>query len=107
MTPFKVTIGRSGPSGPLGKHTIGPTLKTGQNHYVSKSKKGYTGTVAGLGRATGSRHGTVVRNGPGGPRRFAGAVNLGKRISAAPAAPKKQSIFARVAKRARAAAFGF
>jgi hypothetical protein len=49
---------------------------------VKKSKKAHTGTLAGIGRATGSSHGPVIRYGPGGPlsgSRFPGAVALPKR----------------------------
>jgi hypothetical protein len=45
-------------------------------HKMAKSKKTFTGTRAGIGRATGMQHVTVIRNGPGGPSRFPGAVLL-------------------------------
>jgi hypothetical protein len=85
------------------------------------SKKAYTGTLAGIGRTTG---GAVIRRGPAGPGFGAGriigqtsGVRLGPRARGtaggvtltprAPAAPRTPSLFARVARRARAAVFGF
>lgn len=44
---------------------------------VSKSKKAYTGTLAGIGR----HNGVIFRRGPGGPSRFAPSVQLPRRNS--------------------------
>jgi hypothetical protein len=52
-----------------------PDGTSAQGHKVSKSKKSFTGTLAGIGRTTG-RHPTVIRQGPGGPSRFPNAVQL-------------------------------
>jgi hypothetical protein len=103
--------GRATPGGPLAHKTPigGPRVpsasKAPRNH---SSKKGYTGSRAGLGR---SASGTVTRSGPKGPRAFGGSVNLPPRmrgtaskVSFKPAS-KGPSIFARI--RNRAAAFGF
>jgi hypothetical protein len=49
-----------------GRHN--PDGSTPARHgAVTKSKKAYTGTLAGIGRATNSAHGTVIRQGPAGP----------------------------------------
>jgi hypothetical protein len=77
-----------------------------RNH---SSKKGYTGSRAGLGRQP---HGVTTRSGPTGPRAFGGSTQLPPRMrGTAPRVslrPKAPSLFARVGSRMRrtAAAFG-
>jgi hypothetical protein len=122
MSPFKVTIGaftprgaltpgakthigKPVPSGPLGKPTLAPG--TGRQAFKTpKSKKGYTGTIAGIGRSSP----TIAPHphGPGFARRAPAALggargSINPRTTAKPAAPKKPSIFRRIATRARLA----
>jgi hypothetical protein len=119
MTGFTINRSRSRrgvPAGPLhfptpagGPRVPKTTPAPVRNH---RSKKGYTGSRAGLGRMS---NGTVFRAGPGGPRRFAGSAQLPPRmtgtaskVSFKASKPKAPSIFARIKNRARrtAAAFG-
>jgi hypothetical protein len=103
----RTVIGQPGPSGPLGKPTLSPG--TGRQAFKTPaSKKGYVGHIAGIGRAAPTI--AAHPHGPGFARRNP-AAQLGPRGSITPraaiAAPApKRSIFARVALRARAAAFG-
>jgi hypothetical protein len=112
MTGFHIVRRTAPPAGPLAHKTPigGPRVPSAtrapRNH---RSKKGYTGSRAGLGR---SASGTVTRSGPQGPRAFGGSTQLPPRqrgtagqVSFKPAASKGPSIFARI--RSRAAAFGF
>ncbi len=117
---MRVTTGAATPGGPMagripkvGGQQFRPMAgSAGERQRQTRklgSKKGYTGTRAGLGRLP---NGTVARSGPGGPRRFAGAVLLPKRMGGVPAAagprPAKQpSLFARVGQKMRRAAAAF
>lgn len=68
------------PRGPLGaRKGAAPQGRptTGRPKADHRSKKGYTGTRAGLGRQP---NGTVARSGPKGPRAFAGSVQLPNRV---------------------------
>ncbi len=81
-----------------------PGAKAPRNN---RSKKGYTGTRAGLGRTP---VGTVMRSGPQGPRAFGGATQLPRRGEAARAAvANRPSLMTRIGGRLKrtAAAFGF
>lgn len=109
MTPFKVTIGGSVPSGPIGKPTISGGGSSKRSTFrTPASKKGYTGSIAGIGRTSRiSSH----PHGPGFARRahatLGSRLPVQGRVSLTPKAPKQASVFSRVAKRARAAVFGF
>jgi hypothetical protein len=120
-----VSSGRSVPSGPLGA----PTLAGGGGRQSpvprvrnNRSKKGYTGSRAGVGRMN-TAHGTVARSGPQGPRGFGHSVQLPARgkigaadrkgvptvqFRGAPASPRP-SLMTRIGRklRSRVAAFGF
>lgn len=119
MAKFKLQIGKAIPAGPMrGGIPRGP----GAQHHPAqtraprdhRSKKAYTGTVAGLGRTPA---GTRIGSGPAGPRRFGGSVSLparatGPGVAAAvqfrPAPPKPPSLMTRIGQRLRrgAAALG-
>lgn len=120
MSAFRLITGAKGPQGPLSgriptvggqqfRPMPGSAADAARKGRKLGSKKGYTGTRAGLGRLP---NGTVARSGPGGPRRFAGAVLLPKRMTGLPAAagprPARQpSLFARVGAKMRRAAAAF
>ena len=111
MSAFRLITGRDVPSGPLalGIPTGGPrSPRQPRPRQNFRTKKGYTGSRAGLGRLP---NGTVLRSGPKGPARFAGSVLLPRRMQhLPPQRPVKQpSLFARVRQRMRraAAAIGF
>jgi hypothetical protein len=78
----------------------------------SSSKKGYRGTLAGLGRVKSptAATGPVFRSGPRGPAgaRF-GSVQLPKRSNSAPSGGPKPSLMTRIAGRMAGVkrAFGF
>lgn len=106
--PFKFVGGGlgKGPRGPLavGIPAIGGQVprkdqaaagipRAKRNH---SSKKGYTGSRAGLGRTP---NGTVKRKGPGGPRKFGGSVMLPKMQGATVPRQKAPSLFQRIKRR--------
>jgi hypothetical protein len=90
------------PGGPIGLPTVSIGGARGPVRIPS-SKKGYTGTRAGLGRTP---IGTVRRSGPGGPRRFGGATLLPPRLKAQPprtstAQARRPSLYQRIKTRAK------
>lgn len=98
---YAVTIGKGGPSGPLGKPTLTGGGKSSRSQFkTAKSKKGYAGFMSGIGRnPKAGNH----PHGPGFARRNP-SVTLGPRPSLAPRtlpAKKNPGIFKRVASRAR------
>jgi hypothetical protein len=93
--------------GPRTARTPGAGIKRPKQNF--SSKKGYTGSKAGLGRMP---NGTVKRSGPQGPRGFGGSTLLPKRMQGLPAAAgprpaRAPSLFARVRSRLRRAAAAF
>jgi hypothetical protein len=110
MAKLNPIIGRPVPAGPVagglpafgGQHP----RKTGTDRVNHGSKKGYTGSVGGLGRAPASAGGGAFRSGPQGPRAFGGSVRLPNR--SAPAEVRHPSLMNRIGSRLRrtAAAFG-
>jgi hypothetical protein len=113
---FRFVFGGKGPGGPSSVPP-GPSgwrslRERGDQSAVAgrRDKKGYTGSRAGVGRTAA---GTVIRQGPTGPRGFARAVRLPNRGKLAPggyevnftAAPRP-SLMTRIGTRLRRLGFG-